>query len=656
MKSIFTLFVCITLISSVKAQSQANAGPDRSKCQKDTLRIEGFGLLQNDTGYYQWTKLSNHSIISNSEVLNLTLNFVGMDSFELQLMNLKNGITIFTKDTMYVRSHQLPVFMNKGLTPMCYNDCSKKLSANQCVIAKLESGAQTSDVRYYDHYSPTRIEQSGGNSYVFNLCKFFNNSQIPKTGLLNEICVDYTDSNGCYDSACFNVKLYPSIVVELKDINEPFLGDSINLETMIVKPFSRTGTIQNFRCIDYPSTLSINPSDLIVNMGFGTFYFVYPSSICNLNKIGSYVLEYSIKDALTGCTTLDTAVLQIMNPCPPFIKNDVRLCQNDNLFDLDILLNGCKSDVFKGKWEILSYNDAYDTLNAISKKAILNSIVSKDQFVPSINGKYELKYTDYCGLSDSKYFFIDSMINLNIYFSDTICETSNFALDCDLCSQFNIEWSGPGVSNGILNTSFTDRSKKFDGPFKYIAKIKNEDNACQVMDSAWVTVVHLPKYKVNFKTYKILGKYFADLEIENISNLDTSFDQIQWQFDNGTTSNFYKNEKIEYPDSGDYNIAFKIITWNCLTSDSFDVQFDWKTLTAAQILHPSMMVYPQPVNETLNIEIVEESDVKLYDVSGQLIYSNEKIRPGVLKIDVAMLQSGVYLLQINQSVIKIIKI
>jgi hypothetical protein len=645
----------VIIISTVHAQSKANAGPDRSKCQKDTLRIEGSGLLQNDTGYYQWTKLSNHSIVSNSNVLNLTLNFNGLDSFELQLMQLKNGDTIYTRDTMKVESHLLPVFLNKGLSGMCLNDCSIQLTLNQSVKAQLEGGLQASDVRYYDHYSPTRIERTNNNTYSFNACKFFNNSQIPKTGLLNEICVDYTDNNGCYDSTCYNLRLYPNIVVELKDINVPFLGDSINLETMIVKPFNRIGTVQSFRCISYPSSLSINPNDLIVNMGFGKFYFVYPTNVCDSKKVGNYVLEYYIKDAITGCVTLDTAVLQIMNPCPPVIKINERMCKSNQLMDLNVLLSGCDNSFYNRSWKILSFNDAYDTINAQSKKAILNSIVSKNQFAPSISGKYELKHINYCGLTDSSFLYVDSLFQLKIDLADTICETNNHVLECNVCSQYNVEWMGPGLKDGIINTSFTNKSKKVDGPFKYLAEIKEEDNACKVKDSAWVTVVHLPKYKINLKTYKIFGKYFADVDMENISNLDTTYDQIQWQFGNGTTSHFYNNDKIEYPDSGKYKIAFKVNTWNCSKNDSMDVFFDWKTLSNSQIFRASTRVYPQPVNETLNVELVEESEVKLFDVSGRLIYSKEANNPGILKIDVASLHSGIYFLYINQSVVKIIK-
>ena len=69
-----------------------------------------------------------------------------------------------------------------------------------------------------------------------------------------------------------------------------------------------------------------------------------------------------------------------------------------------------------------------------------------------------------------------------------------------------------------------------------------------------------------------------------------------------------------------------------------------------EIPENNIRIYPNPVQETLNIESDESVSFKIYDLDGRLLLNGDG-----KSIDVSALKAGTYLLQINNNTLKFIK-
>ena len=65
-------------------------------------------------------------------------------------------------------------------------------------------------------------------------------------------------------------------------------------------------------------------------------------------------------------------------------------------------------------------------------------------------------------------------------------------------------------------------------------------------------------------------------------------------------------------------------------------------------------LYPNPVENLLTIESVKEAEVKIYSINGQMI-SEQMINEGVNTIDLSALNSGMYFINVNGTMVKIVK-
>lgn len=69
-----------------------------------------------------------------------------------------------------------------------------------------------------------------------------------------------------------------------------------------------------------------------------------------------------------------------------------------------------------------------------------------------------------------------------------------------------------------------------------------------------------------------------------------------------------------------------------------------------EIPENNIRIYPNPVQETLNIESDKSVSFKIYDLDGRLLLNGDGN-----SIDVSSLKTGTYLLQINNNTLKFIK-
>ena len=68
----------------------------------------------------------------------------------------------------------------------------------------------------------------------------------------------------------------------------------------------------------------------------------------------------------------------------------------------------------------------------------------------------------------------------------------------------------------------------------------------------------------------------------------------------------------------------------------------------------SFVLYPNPVENIIAIESVKDAVVKIYSMAGQVV-SQQSIIQGTNTIDVSELVSGIYFINIDGTIVKIVK-
>lgn len=84
--------------------------------------------------------------------------------------------------------------------------------------------------------------------------------------------------------------------------------------------------------------------------------------------------------------------------------------------------------------------------------------------------------------------------------------------------------------------------------------------------------------------------------------------------------------------------------------------FSSNQFTTPDILKPIITLnpYPNPFCNNITIHIEKTTDIKIYNLLGQCIYS-VKVEPGIHDLDLNHLKSGLFLLNTNQNSFKILK-
>ena len=68
----------------------------------------------------------------------------------------------------------------------------------------------------------------------------------------------------------------------------------------------------------------------------------------------------------------------------------------------------------------------------------------------------------------------------------------------------------------------------------------------------------------------------------------------------------------------------------------------------------AFMMYPNPVKDYLTIESANAAVVKIYSVSGQML-SEQNINEGTTTIDLSNLNAGIYFINVNETVVRLIR-
>ena len=68
----------------------------------------------------------------------------------------------------------------------------------------------------------------------------------------------------------------------------------------------------------------------------------------------------------------------------------------------------------------------------------------------------------------------------------------------------------------------------------------------------------------------------------------------------------------------------------------------------------AFVVYPNPAENYVMIESIKEAEVRIYSINGQMV-SEHTVSEGVNTIDISSLNAGMYFMNVNNTMVKIVK-
>lgn len=663
MKKIFTVIIFLFVFNfKVKAQATANAGLDIELCYLDTLNAIGSGLNTGDTGTYQWKDLSSGVVHSNTSLLRLRITSLTNRSFELRVQRVKNKITYTAYDTMNVVVNALPTFMYAGLPPRCYDDGA--LNLTNIPLVKAFSGdktVSTTDVHYYQKKTPSWISGGpvGSNPYIYNYKNFIQNSSLFKSGFRDTICYDYRDYKSCYNRECKSIRINPNPDVLVVDGLYCIKQNTVILNNLVVKPFNKVGGIESFRCLSVPSGSNANASTVISSVPTVPVTFTLDiSAPFTSSSDGIYLVEYTFKDAITGCQRSDTATIKVVLETKFKFNKSIRLCLNQGLVALDSFVKDSNNQaVLNGTWETIEYAGSRNRSIPIIAEKLDSSIIGGKYFKPAIgSGMYLLRYTNkgICDYKDSIYVIVNGLPIVQIDAEDTVCYNRGLAPLMNIIPAGMVgTWSGQGLVNGrFFDPQTSPHTNTFHGPYKMIYTYTNPLTTCTSSDSLNVIVQTTPEYTAFAKP--VSGtQYMVDFGMKFIKHVDSNALLCMWKFGR-TDSTFYDSSYIkniglkQFTDSGNYTVVLYSGIGRCGRIDTFRFTLDYRTSTLqSSLLSTRVKLYPNPVKEILQIEVPENAILTVFDLNGRMMFDEKIYASDRNSINMHGIQNGMYLIRIE---------
>lgn len=655
----YLLFLVLSVLMSFQIQAQviAGAGPDREICLYDSLSISGSGLASGDTGTYQWRDIGSGIVLSNTKELLLHINSLAARKFQLQVQRVSNGQTYTDYDTFDLTINSLPTFIYKGIAPFCYNQCSLELSKNYIAVglAGYDPNVKDSALRYFQKKNPSWISggPAGVNPYVYEVCPFILNTQIPKSGAKDSICFDYTDPKGCYNKECKAIRFNPNPDVLLDKGEFCQKNGPVVLNQLVLRPFNKVGGIESFRCLAVPAGSGLDKDNLIsvVNNSTPPDHILDIGTVSDVNSTGEYTIEYCFKDAITGCQTCDTTNITVHQI--PVIKFEQlpKFCFNHTSTDLDSFVRDSAGNLLSsgGKWTCIEYMGSRDRSNPSVRLRLDSSVKQNRYFYPSYgSGQYLLKYENNsipCSDPDSILIIVNGLPIIQIDMPDTVCANNTVQLTNIIPSGNVGNWSGIGVNGNRFNSSISPQTSFYHGPYKVKYTYQNPLTKCYNSDSGKIIIKSLPKITPQ---YKVVTKTSFDVEfsISDYKFIDTNTYKCLWVFGNGDSSHTYTPGRIHFNDSGLQTVIIYLNNGNCINTDTLHFTLDYR-YTSINMYTIDTHIYPNPTSEIVNICADEDVIFTLYDLNGKPLLSKSLLKGEKGNISVAGFAKGIYLIKIE---------
>ena len=370
-------------------------------------------------------------------------------------------------------------------------------------------------------------------------------------------------------------------------------------------------------CANQPLTLDVNPTGTapFTYSWTGTGTFSSSATIKNPTVTGASTGNYSVT-ITNGCGSVTSGVSLTINPLPAITVNSATVCSGGSA-----TLTASGANTY--------------TWNTSSNSATL--VVS-----PASSTNYTINATSTQGCVNSATTAViitgSPTISVN---SATICSGNTATLTASGVSTYTWSTGSNSVSitpNPTVTTSYT---------------ISGNAAGCAVTASNTATVI------VNATPTVVLNSITSPVCI-NSPTFSLAGTPTGGSFSGtGVTGNTFNPSTAG---AGTFTISYSYTnTSNCSSADSKTVTVNLCTGINETTVSNLLNVYPNPVQNELNIKIENSSaqyTLAIYAMDGKLLHSETSVQP-VISINTSNYKAGVYMIRIStndkQSVIKFIK-
>lgn len=486
----------------------AIAPPDMEICWGKNASIKADGRPKQYTTLFTWRDINKNVGLGNDTLLIQSPKTDNCYSLHMQVT--QSGLQCEDYDTVCVKVNPLPVFTLDQIQPKCYVEGDINLHAS--------SSIKPSETKFYGK-RPEMVTCYGPPTICFYNTNLLNNN--PRT---DTIYYDFTDAKGCYNKDSLTVTINPNPVVILRD--RVYCQDKgiAKMDSSIVRP--KVKTAFRFSWVGAKKPGGVNWSDILKNKG--SMFVPDWEFDCQAAVQGDYVIKFIIDDAITGCRTIDSCTIKIIeepvisfNPMPDF-------CINDDTINLDdyVSLTGGAS-VIDGVWTAVSYRgDRNDT--KLSSAILGNHKLFPGKYYPDGGGLWEIKFyhnATGCPAFDSTFININDLPVITVQPLDTMCD--NEAPIQLVSTPAGGNWTGniPSNLSGLGNVTFTPNpggTQFTTNSLKY--SYTDPTTGCKNADSTKIVVQTMPTIDITSPNpYQI-----CEDKIFNLTSTHTNAPGVTW--------------------------------------------------------------------------------------------------------------------------------
>jgi len=549
--------------------------------------------------FTNWWNFGNNTF---STLLTPTIKYSAEDTYTVKLVTTSNyGCKDSISRKVYVNPHPQTSFL--------VNDSTQCIKDNNFVFTNSTSINKGSFSNHWD-FGDFNYSTSTNPSYIYSSEGNF------KVKLIT------TSNAGCKDTFQKSVYINPN----------PYAYFTAGVSTQCLR--------SNIFIMDNHSSVSSGKiSQYIWNFGDGdTSSFKSPKH--SYLKTGKFNINLKVISD-NGCSdTLSRKIEVVPQPVAGIAVNDTALCFKNHVFQLNDNSKTSTGTITNYYWNLgdgktSSQKDITHTYK-ITKSFKITHIVT------SSNGCTDTTYkTVYIYPMPTASFIVD---DTNQCLFGNLFKFENNSSGSD---KLNYQWAFGDGNSSILKEPSLNYSKSGDYNIRLITRTENN---CS--DTAYQQVI------VRANPIVKLGNDTTLLHNQSITlNAGNGFDKYIWS--NGDTNQTIKLDSTIIGLNNPTMFWVNVLSKGCSGNDSIIVTFTWNNSINGKNNFTSLLAYPNPVSDYLNLvfdQKVVDFNITLSDINGKIVRKEIINDISNFRLDMRELSEGIYFIQLNDGkFLKVVK-
>lgn len=310
-------------------------GKDQGICKGNSSTTASTLNLMKKPILYHWSL--DNLLDTSQKTENYFISKV--DTHHVLMLEALDSNACIARDTVTIFALNKPelAWTSTPLKSRCWLEGDFKL---ENMIAKPSSGQlKPGSYRIFGkqtQFGPLGLVDSVANTGYFFRQSWINNIADLGNGktITENLTFWFKDSNGCENSTMTSIKIAGSPVTELQDKSYCQDNGSVFLDSLVIKPKVKFGTIQQWRAISSPPGAPTSGLVKDLSGGSGTSWKFYFGNPFEDFYAGNYQFEFKVTDQITGCYGLDTAGINIVAEPALSAFTQSTICAGRDAYDL----------------------------------------------------------------------------------------------------------------------------------------------------------------------------------------------------------------------------------------------------------------------------------------------------------------------------------